>query len=231
MDADPIVMRSDDERREPLQRASWTIEARSWGAQLDAEQVDRSVLQQQRDNATSAVTVRELDAADLPVVLDLDTATVNDYPGGIATQHAPLVAERATPSPTRRGFGAFGETGALVAMTWVDVDGTTAETDFTVVRASERGHGFATAVKAASLLALLDAGVTRFRTGGSSENAGIIATNRGFGYVRRGVDHAQAAARALLAATQKCAHEAPHIPGREISAGRLPVREFSRVVG
>jgi len=117
------------------------------------------------------------------MVLELDAATLQHYPGGVATRHEPLTAARALPGSARRAFGAISTDGGLVAMTWTDVDGVRAETDFTVVREADRGRGFGTAVKAAALLALLDAGVRLFRTGGSSENAASIATNRRLGYV------------------------------------------------
>lgn len=55
--------------------------------------------------------------------------------------------------------------------------------DFTVVAPQYRGMGLATAVKAASVLDLLDAGVTVFRTGGATENRAILASNQALGFV------------------------------------------------
>ena len=49
-------------------------------------------------------------------------------------------------------------------MTFVDLHPDHAETDFTVVAREWRGRGLGQAIKAASVLALLDGGVTRFRT-------------------------------------------------------------------
>jgi len=97
-------------------------------------------------------------------------------------------SSRSTPprSPTsgRRGYGAFDAGGALLAMTFVDLDptGQAAETDVTVVDAAHRGRGLGAGVKAASVLALLGAGVMAFRTGGSRENAAIIAAGAALGY-------------------------------------------------
>ncbi len=68
-------------------------------------------------------------------------------------------------------------------MTYVDVDGARAEVDVTVVTPAWRGVGLATGVKAASLLALAAEGVTAVRTGGSQDNAAILASNRTLGFV------------------------------------------------
>lgn len=68
-------------------------------------------------------------------------------------------------------------------MTYVDVGSRTAEVDFTVVAREHRGRGLATAAKAASVLDLLLGGVTVVRTGGSADNAAILAANTGLGFV------------------------------------------------
>ena len=70
----------------------------------------------------------------------------------------------------------------LGAMTFVDIDDNRAEVDFTVVGQHRRGSGLATAVKAASLLALSRDGVTAVRTGGSDENRGILAASASLGF-------------------------------------------------
>jgi hypothetical protein len=67
-------------------------------------------------------------------------------------------------------------------MTFVDVDDTRAEVDFTVVAQHRRGSGLATAVKAVSLLAVSRDGVMVVRTGGSDENRGILAANASLGF-------------------------------------------------
>lgn len=182
MSADVVVLRADDDRRAPLERAGWVVSARSWGAQLDGARADRAELRRRLDAVADSVLVRELTGADVDLVLALDAATADDYPGDVATRHEPLTPERAVPTPSRRAFGAFDGDGSLVAMTWIDTHDERAETDFTVVAAPHRRNGYGSAVKAASLLALLDAGVRRFRTGGSSENAASIAASRAVGY-------------------------------------------------
>jgi len=74
--------------------------------------------------------------------------------------------------------------GRLVALTVVDVDapGARAETDVTVVAPDHRSRGLGRAVKAASVLALLEAGIRTYRTGGSRDNAAIIAAGTALGY-------------------------------------------------
>jgi GNAT superfamily N-acetyltransferase len=158
--------------------------ARSFGAGLDHVRLERDRLATLITHAGRHVDVRELTPADVDAMLALDAATAADYPGGIATRHCPLDRSTATPRSARRAFGALSPAGALVAMTVVDLDGDTAETDFTVVEAGWRRRGIGVAVKAASLLTLDADGVRRFRTGGSADNAAIIAANTTLGYVR-----------------------------------------------
>lgn len=67
-------------------------------------------------------------------------------------------------------------------MTIVDVRGSQAETDFTVVAATWRSRRLGTAVKAASVLALMADGVRVFRTGGSADNGPSMAANASVGY-------------------------------------------------
>jgi hypothetical protein len=178
------VMPADAPERGELEAQGWTVVARSFGAQLDAHAVDQPRLQGLVARTAEVGSVRELSRADVDAVLALDALTIGDYPGSIATQHTPLDRQRATPSASRRAFGAVLESEELVAMTFVDVDGSHAETDFTVVHSAWRGRGLGVATKAASVLALLADGVTRFRTGGSSDNAAILAANDVVGYVR-----------------------------------------------
>lgn len=164
--------------------AGWRITARSWAAQLDAEHVDRPRLTALVDRV-APIVVRELGPADLGAVLRLDAATLDDYPGSAATQHAALTDASAALSPARRAFGAVTPDGALVGMTFVEVEGDTVETAFTVVAREHRGAGIGQAVKAASVLALReDASVVRFRTGGSADNPAIIAACAALGYRR-----------------------------------------------
>ncbi|WP_066583959.1 acetyltransferase [Cellulomonas timonensis] len=176
------ILRSDAPERSVLERDGWVVAARSWGAQLDAADCDRARLGALVARATPIGQVRALTADDVAIILALDAATANDYPGREATAHAPLTASRATVSPSRRAYGIVDADGSLAAMTFVDIEPEHAEVDFTVVAARRRGRGLSTAVKAASVLDLLDCGVTAFRTGGSSENSAILAANRAVGF-------------------------------------------------
>ncbi|OII31899.1 hypothetical protein BIU98_07355 [Curtobacterium sp. MMLR14_010] len=178
------VLPADAPERAELEAQGWTVVARSFGAQLDAHAVDQPRLQGLVARTADVGSVREFSDADVDAVLALDALTIGDYPGSIATQHTPLDRQRATPSESRRAFGVVLESGELVAMTFVDLDGADAETDFTVVHPAWRGRGLGVAAKAASVLALLADGVTRFRTGGSADNAAILAANDVIGYVR-----------------------------------------------
>ncbi|MEW5015114.1 GNAT family N-acetyltransferase [Clavibacter michiganensis] len=185
MSAEPVIVRSDDPRAAELLAAGRIVTARSWGAQLDAADVDPARLRTLVDRVAGSAVLRELGPDDVGAILALDAATLDDYPGGPATRHAGLTSDSArVPAPGRRGYGAFDASGALLAMTFVDLDpsGRAAETDVTVVDAAHRGRGLGTAVKAASLRALLEVGVTAFRTGGSSENAAIVAAGASLGY-------------------------------------------------
>lgn len=177
-----IVLPMDDPQREELERAGWHVSARSFGAQLDSDHVDADGLR--RLVARAEGVVRELRADDVDAILTLDAATNDDYPGSVATRHDPLTRSSAAPSDSRRAFGALVADGELVAMTFIDIHGKTAETDFTVVHPEWRRRGVATAVKAASILALTSEGITRFRTGGSADNAAILRANATLGYVR-----------------------------------------------
>ncbi|MGL3199932.1 MULTISPECIES: acetyltransferase [Curtobacterium] len=177
------VLRAGDPRVAELIGTGWRMTARSWAAQLDADRADRAALRRFVERV-APIVVGELGDADLPAVLALDAATVTDYPGSVATQHEALTESSAALSSTRRAFGAWSPSGDLVGTTYLDVDGDTVETAFTVIARDHRGRGIGTAVKAASVLALLDEDVVRFRTGGSADNPAIIAAGAAVGYLR-----------------------------------------------
>jgi GNAT superfamily N-acetyltransferase len=176
-----IVLPAQSPRRAELEAQGWTVAARSFGAQLDSDHIDRQRLSELV--AAAGESVRELGATDVDAVLELDAATIEDYPGSVATRHEPLDRRGATPSASRRAFGAFVRDSDLVSMTFVDIDGPDAETAVTVVHRAWRGRGLGVAVKAASVLALAEDGVRRFRTGGSAENTAILRANDALGYV------------------------------------------------
>ena len=184
---DSAVMPADDPRRAALEAEGWRVTARSFGAELDADRIDRARLQEALAGSVGRAGVaRELTADDVDAVLALDAATARDYPGSVATRHRPVDRDGATPSASRRMFGVLSAGGELLALTVVDVDvdGAAAETDFTVVARDRRRRGLGVAVKALSVLTLVDDGVERFRTGGSADNAGILRANALLGYVR-----------------------------------------------
>jgi GNAT superfamily N-acetyltransferase len=177
-----LVLPAHASRRAQLEADGWVVVARSFGAQLDSGRIDRQRLQALVARAERSV--RELVDADVEAVLHLDARTAEDYPGSVATQHAPLDRSTVTLSASRRAFGAFGPDRDLVAMTFVDIEGTKAETQFTVVHRAWRGQGLGIAVKAASVLALAAEGVTQFRTGGSADNLAILRANDAVGYIQ-----------------------------------------------
>jgi len=177
----PRVLPAADPQVAQLCARGWKITEESFGAKL---QITPGVRQQLARIDTPDLCIRPLVADDMSCVLDLDALTLGDYPGGVATAHASLTRETACPTPTRRAWGAFRDS-ELVAMTWFDTDasGTFAEIDFTVVAPHWRGRGVATALKAAAIVALANAGVDRIRTGGSMRNTAIIRTNEALGFV------------------------------------------------
>ena len=178
------VLRADNPERDQLEREGWVVTARSWAAQLNAVDCDQQRLRALVERARAVGEVRALTPTDVPKILALDAATAGDYPGSEATAHPPLTSAKATAGPSRRAYGIVDTTDELVAMTFVDVEGTRAEVDFTVVARERRGQGLGTAVKAASVLDLISVGVEIFRTGGSADNPGSIAANEAVGFVR-----------------------------------------------
>jgi GNAT superfamily N-acetyltransferase len=177
------VIRADSEECTELEVNGWRVVARSWGASLDAEAIDRGHLEGLIDSRGAEVEIRELTVTDSTAVLALDALTLRDYPGDIATAHQQLTTEQATCTAEHRGWGAFTPAGELVAVTFTFPRPTVTETDFTVVHPTRRGQGLGSAVKAASVLALAAEGHRHFRTGGSLENVASIAANHAVGYV------------------------------------------------
>ncbi len=177
----PKVLPAADPQVAQLCARGWKITEESFGAEL---QITPGVRQQLASLDTPDLCIRPLDADDMSCILALDALTLGDYPGGVATAHAPLTRTTACPTPARRAWGAFRDR-ELVAMTWFDTDasGTFVEIDFTVVAANWRGRGVATALKAAAIVVLANAGVDRVRTGGSMRNTAIIRTNETLGFV------------------------------------------------
>ncbi len=103
------------------------VVSRSWAAQLTAASIDVDALAGAVQRGRRHGDVRAIGDADLASVLVLDSVTLADYPGGVATQHSPLTIPTARVTRTRRGFGVFDGDGQVLAVTYVDVDGRTAE--------------------------------------------------------------------------------------------------------
>ena len=81
-----------------------------------------------------------------------------------------------------RVFGALDGTrlvGATVMRNRLDLT----ETAFTSVLSEYRGRGVGQAIKAAGVLAFLEAGTTVFGTGGAGQNDASLGANRALGYV------------------------------------------------
>lgn len=178
-----VVVRSNNPRRAELEDEGWVVVARSWAAELNASNVDVEALSGFVQHGLRHGEVREIEDSDVAQLLAIDAATLTDYPGGIATQHSPLTVATARITSSRRGFGVFDDAGLALAVTFVDITEQVADTDFTVVATSYRGLGIGSAIKAASVLALLREGVLTFRTGGAAENTAILAVNQRLGYV------------------------------------------------
>ncbi|MGO1592390.1 hypothetical protein [Ancrocorticia sp.] len=176
------ILRAEAPEVDQLIQSGWRITARSFGAQLRGEDVNVQKFEELIARIRP-IRVRELLAGDSPAILELDQATEDDYPGGTATSHTLLDTQTSVPTLTHPAYGAFTEDGQLAGMTFVDVVGPDlADTDFTVVAPRYRRGGLATALKAASILQLLERGITTFRTGGSAENVGIQIANSVLGY-------------------------------------------------
>lgn len=178
-----IVLRADNPRRAKLEVEGWVMVARSWAASLDAASADMDVVDRAVARSAGHGLIREITDFDVAAVLELDVATLGDYPGGIATSHTPLTESTAQVSSVRRAFGIFDDKGRALGVTYVDIDGSSADTDFTVVLPQFRGLRLGSAVKAASVLALMKDGVRIFRTGGAEENTAILKANQNLGYV------------------------------------------------
>lgn len=160
------------------------VVSESWGARLELPEGGEldAALDRLRALVARAVeaglVVRELESA--AELLDLESATRGDYPDGPAT---PRPSDEDVDRVLREGrvFGAYdGE--LLVGATAIERLPDRAETAFTSVRAGQRGRGVASAVKAASVIALAAEGVRTFGTGGAGSNAASLGMNRAVGY-------------------------------------------------
>ena len=153
------IVQSNDPRAATLIAEGWIETARSFGAALDPSHIDPARLEELALAAPSSIEIRELGDGDVAAIMELDRTTIPDYPGREATAHAPLDMAHAHPTSEHPAFGAFAADGTLVGMTFVDVAGDLADTDFTVVALEYRGQGIATALKARSIATLIGRGI------------------------------------------------------------------------
>jgi len=174
------VLRADDPEVERLLAAGWMVVAESWGARLrnpDPDHLRRLVA----GVTDAAYDVRELTSDELADVADLERRTAPDYPSTPATDAPARTLERLRALEAR--FVGARSDGVLVAVTAVEPGEGLVETAFTSVHPDHRRRGLAAAVKAASVLLVLDGGARVFGTGGAAVNAGSLAMNARVGYV------------------------------------------------
>jgi GNAT superfamily N-acetyltransferase len=175
------IVRDDDPRCGELEAAGYRVVAESWAARL--YDPDRAVLDSAVRRATGAgLLIDELGVESAEALHALETANEKDYPYTPATHH--MVGDLHQTHalwPAHRVFGAFdGE--LLVGATVIREREGFGDTAFTSVLAPYRGLGVGRAVKAASILAFLDAGVSSFSTGGAAANAASLRANEALGY-------------------------------------------------
>lgn len=185
-----VVLREDaSPPAEVLETAGYQVTGRSWGASLEAADVDRARLARLVDRAAArGVHLRRLELRDAEAALRLLLDCRPDFPTTPATPAPePTVdsVRQAVSGHGRAAFGAFTASGeGLVGFTALEFDesGEVADTDVTAVAADQRGRGVASALKAFAVLDLLDRGVRCFRTGGASVNEASLRANRRLGY-------------------------------------------------
>lgn len=183
----PVVVREDDPQAQRLLAQGWTVGARSWGARLDLGGEPVEVLRARYlrlAQVPAGYQVRALTERDVPALVRLDALTLPDYPATPATTPQALTGEEAR----RRLAAGWLLVGAfagdhLVAVSMTFPHGERWEVDRTAVLREHRRRGLATAVKAWSVVALLERGVRRLGTGGAASNAGSLAVNRALGFV------------------------------------------------
>ena len=175
------IVRDDDPRCAELEAAGYRVVGESWAVRLSDP--DRELLESAVRRATAGgLTIRELGPESAEILHALEKANEGDYPYTPATHRVvgDLAKTRAL-WPDHRVFGAF-DGNRLVGATAIRRAGDSGDTRFTSVLASHRRRGVAQAVKAASILAFLDIGITRFSTGGASANQASLQANQSLGY-------------------------------------------------
>ena len=175
------IVRDDDPRCAELEAAGYRVVAESWAVRLfdpDRELLESAVLRA----TAGGLTIRELGPESAELLHKLEKANEADYPYTPATHR--VVGELADVRelwPGNRVFGAF-DGNRLVGATVMREKNGFGDTAFTSVLATHRRRGVAQAVKAASILAFLDIGITRFSTGGAAANQASLQANQSLGY-------------------------------------------------
>jgi GNAT superfamily N-acetyltransferase len=178
---DFVIVPDTDPRCRELEAAGYRVVAESWAARLfdpDRELLDSAV----RRATAAGITIREVGVEAAEALYTLERTNAPDYPDTPATHHEIGDLEKVRALwPGNRVFGGF-DGSRLVGATVIRERDGFGDTAFTSVLASHRRRGVAAAVKAASILAFLDIGITRFSTGGAAVNQGSIQTNQSLGY-------------------------------------------------
>ncbi|TCC40212.1 GNAT family N-acetyltransferase [Kribbella speibonae] len=175
------IVQEGDPRCAELEAAGYRVVAESWAVRLfnpDRELLESAV----RRVTAGGLTLRELGAESAKDLYALEKANEADYPYTPATHR--VVGELADVArlwPENRVFGAFDGNRLVGATVMRERDGF-GDTAFTSVLATHRRRGVAQAVKAASILAFLDIGITRFSTGGAAANQASLQANQSLGY-------------------------------------------------
>jgi GNAT superfamily N-acetyltransferase len=175
------IVRDDDPRCAELEAAGYRVVAESWAVRLFDP--DRELLESAVRRATAGgLTIRELGPESAELLHQLEKANEADYPDTPATHR--VVGELADIRalwPACRVFGAF-DGNRLVGATVIRQKDGYGDTAFTSVLGTHRRRGVAQAVKAASILAFLDIGISRFSTGGAAANQASLQANQSLGY-------------------------------------------------
>ncbi|HWD80559.1 MAG TPA: GNAT family N-acetyltransferase [Kribbella sp.] len=175
------IVRDDDPRCAELEAAGYRVVAESWAVRL--YDPDRDLLESAVRRATAGgLTIRELGPESARDLHTLETTNQPDYPDTPAThREVGDLAKIEALWPANRVFGAF-DGNRLVGATVIRNHDGYGDTAFTSVLAAYRRRGVGQAVKAASILAFLDIGITRFSTGGAAVNQASLQANQALGY-------------------------------------------------
>ncbi|MEU4192785.1 GNAT family N-acetyltransferase [Kribbella sp. NPDC026611] len=175
------IVRDDDPRCAELEAAGYRVIAESWAVRLSDP--DRELLESAVRRVTAAgLVIRELGRESAALLHALETANEADYPDTPATHRAVGSLEKTQALwPEHRVFGAF-DGSRLVGATVIRNHEGMGDTRFTSVLATYRRRGVGQAVKAASILAFLDLGITKYASGGAATNEASLQANRSLGY-------------------------------------------------